>query len=109
MPDKPSVSEAQSRREVHANDPKDGRHFGTFLVQLPVGVAPHRDLADDMALDAVKEVFGELLKRANSGYTLTVHPAEYSSRPEREPQKSSNGCGVWFTWAMGRMSIRFSS
>jgi hypothetical protein len=97
MPDKPSVSEAESRREVHANDPKDGRHFGTFLVQLPVGVAPHRDLADDMALDA------------NSGYALTVHPAEYSSRPEREPQKSSNGCGVWFTWAMGRMSIWFSA
>jgi hypothetical protein len=41
-----SVPEVESRREVHLNDPKDGRHFGTFLVQLPMGVVPHHDLAD---------------------------------------------------------------
>jgi len=54
MPDNASVG---SWREVHSNYPKGGGHFGTFLVLLPMGAAPH----DDMARDAVEEVHSDLL------------------------------------------------
>jgi hypothetical protein len=47
--------------------PKDGRHFGTFLVKVPVGVASHRELADDMAREAVEEVNSVLLTGVGGG------------------------------------------
>jgi hypothetical protein len=81
------------------NDPKDGRHFGTFLVKLPVGVASHRELADDMARHAVEEVQSVLLTGVGGGYNLTVHPAQNYSVPRGEPEKARNGCHVWFTWS----------
>jgi hypothetical protein len=108
MADNASVPEVESWREVHSNAPMDGRHFGTFLVHLPVGVAPHRDLADDMARDAVEEVYADLLSSADDGYNLTVHPAQRSSKPKTVPIKSSNGCEVSFTWSdEGIISMRF--
>jgi hypothetical protein len=107
MADNPSMPEMESRREVHSNDPKDGRHFGTFLVQLPRGVASYRELADDMARDAVEEVFADIISAADSGYTLTVHPSQHSSRPEGVSRKSSNGCEVWFIWRTGSGQIRW--
>jgi hypothetical protein len=102
-----AVSKVESRREVHLNDPKDSRHFGTFVVQLPIGVASHRDLADDMARESVEEVFSDFLSDADSGYTLSVHPSQHSSQPEGVHRKSSNGCEAWFTWGVGSMSMRF--
>lgn len=105
MPDNASVPEVESWREVHSNDPKDGRHFGTFLVQLPVGVAPHQDLGDDMARQAVEDVHASLLSRVDGGYNLTVYLVQHPSEPERGPEKASNGCRVWFTWSAGK-SIR---
>ena len=79
--------------------PKDGRHFGTFLVKVPVGVASHRELADDMARHAVEEVQSVLLTGVGGGYNLTVHPAQNYSVPRGEPEKARNGCHVWFTWS----------
>ena len=94
-----SVPEVETWREVRLNDPKDGRHFGTFLVKVPVGVASHRELADDMAREAVEEVHSVLLAGVGGGYNLTVHPAQNYSVPRGEPEKARNGCHVWFTWS----------
>jgi hypothetical protein len=77
----------ESWREVHSNDQRDGRHFGTFLVELPTGAASYRDLADDMPRDVVKEVFGDLLSSTDSGYTLPYIPL--SSPPD---QRESPSC-----------------
>ena len=47
---------------LRADTTKDSRYFGTFVVQLPIGVASHRALADDMARESVEEVYANLLR-----------------------------------------------
>jgi hypothetical protein len=55
MPDNASVG---SWREVHSNYPEGGGHFGTFLVLLPMGAAPHDDLVRDQRRCPYKPAMG---------------------------------------------------